>query len=178
MRMNLSQLLGSFAISIALLIGLEIVTSTLLPAFGWHEYRLTFNVLFILFLAIRLNSAGVSWMILGLQIIHSIFSVEGWALGTLAGVIVMISANYLKELLHLTTAIMTMLTVQFFQIIWFLTVTLIICLKISNFEKFGMILWSFIPGSLFLSLISPLLFWILEQIWRIPNDNGPRGVEI
>lgn len=178
MRMRLSQILISFAISAALLIGLEIVTSTILPAFGWHEYRLTFNVLIILFLAIRLDSPAVPWMIMALQMIHSVFSIEGWALGTLAGLIVMTSANYLKDLLHLTTAIMTMITVQLFQMIWFVTVTLIICLKISNFDKFGMIIWSFIPGSVLLSLISPLIFWVLEKIWRVPSDSGPRGVEI
>jgi hypothetical protein len=178
MKMRLSQMIISFAISLALLIGLEIVTATILPAFGWHEYRLTFNVLVILFLALRLDSPTVPWMIMGLQMIHSIFSIEGWALGTLAGLIVMLSANYLKELLHLTTAIMTMITVQLFQMIWYLTVTLIICLKISNFDKFGLIIWSFIPGSILLSLISPILFWILEQIWRVPSDGGPRGVEI
>jgi len=178
MRMRLSQLLISFAISIGLLTGLEIVTSTILPALGWHEYRLTFNVLIILFIALRLDSPMVPWMIMGLQMIHSIFSVEGWALGTLAGLIVMVSANYLKELLHLTTAFMTMITVQLFQMIWYLTVTLIICLKISNFDKFGLIIWSFIPGSILLSLISPILFWILEQIWRVPSEGGPRGVEI
>lgn len=178
MRMRFSQLLISFAVTMALLTGLEIVTSTILPALGWNDYRLTFNVLIILFLAIRLHSAAVPWMIMGLQMVHSIFSIEGWALGTLAGLIVMVSANYLKELLHLTTAIMTMITVQLFQMIWYITVTLIICLKISNFEKFGMIIWSFIPGSILLSLISPILFWILEQIWRVPSDGGPRGVEI
>ena len=178
MRMRFSQLLISFAVTMALLTGLEIVTSTILPALGWNEYRLTFNVLIILFLAIRLHSAAVPWMIMGLQMVHSIFSIEGWALGTLAGLIVMISANYLKELLHLTTALMTMITVQLFQMIWYITVTLIICLKISNFEKFGMIIWSFIPGSILLSLISPILFWILEQIWRVPSDGGHRGVEI
>ena len=178
MRMRFSQLLISFAITVALLTGLEIVTSTILPALGWHEYRLTFNVLIIIFLAIRLDSPTVPWMIMGLQVVHSIFSVEGWALGTLSGLIVMMSANYLKEVLHLTTAFMTMFTVQLFQIIWYITVTVIICLKISNFDKFGMITWSFIPGSILLSLISPVLFWLLEQIWRVPSDSGPRGVEI
>lgn len=178
MRMRLSQMLISFAITLAILIGFEIVTSTLLPALGWTEYRLTFNVLIILFLAIRLDSPAVPWMILALQLVHSIFSVEGWALGTLAGLIVMTSANYLKELLQLTTAFMTMVTVQFFQLIWYLTVTLVICLKISNFEKFGLILWSFIPGSILLSLISPALFWLFGLIWRVPSDGGPRGVEI
>lgn len=178
MRMRFSQILISFAITLALLTGLEIVTSTVLPALGWKEYRLTFNVLVILFLAIRMDSPLVPWLILGLQIIHSIFSIEGWALGTFAGIIVMLSANYLKEILQLSTAFMTMLTVQLFQFIWYLTVTLIICLKISDFEKFGLILWSFIPGSILLSLISPLLFWLLAAVWRVPSDNGPRGVEI
>jgi hypothetical protein len=178
MKMRLSQLLSSFGMTVALLIGLEVITSSLMPAFGWNEYRLTFNVLIIIFLAIRLDSGAVPWMIMGLQVIHSVFSIEGWALGTLAGLIVMISANYLKEILHLTTAVMTMFTVQLFQIIWFLTVTVIICLKISNFDKFGLISWSFIPGSIMLSLFSPVLFWILEQIWRVPSDSGPRGVEI
>jgi hypothetical protein len=177
MRMRLSEIFISFSITAVLMIGLEIVTSTILPALGWHEYRLTFNVLIIIFLAIRLDSPTVPWMILGLQMVHSIFSIEGWALGTLAGLIVMISANYLKELLHLSTAIMTMLTVQLFQMIWYITVTLIICLKISNFEKFGMLIWSFIPGSILLSLISPILFWVLQQIWRVSSD-GTRGVEI
>jgi hypothetical protein len=171
-------MLISFAITVALLIGLEIVTSTIMPVFGWKEYRLTFNVLIILFLAIRMDSPGVPWMILGLQMIHSIFSIEGWALGTLAGIIVMLSANYLKELLHLTTAFMTMLVVQFFQVIWFITVTLVICLKIGDFEKFGLIAGSFIPGSIFLSLISPILFWMLSLIWKVPSQGGHHGVEI
>jgi hypothetical protein len=178
MRMKLSQTLLSFAITLGLLIGLEIVTSTVMPAVGWKEYRMTFNVLIILFLAIRMDSPLVPWLILGLQMIHSIFSIEGWALGTLAGLIVMMSANYLKEVLQLTTAFMTMLTVQLFQVIWYVTVTLVICLKISDFDKFGLILWSFIPGSILLSLISPLLFWMLGMIWKVSRDGGHRGVEI
>lgn len=178
MRMRPSQFFFSFILTIGLLIAFEVVTATFLPLMGWKEYRLTFNVLMILFLAIRLDSPAVPWMILLLQFIHSAFSIEGWALGTLAGLIVMLSANYLKELLHLTTAAMTMITVQLFQVIWFFTVTLVICIKISDFDKFGLIIWSFIPGSFLLSLISPLLFWVLGQIWRVPREGGPRGVEI
>jgi len=178
MRMRLSQVLISFLMTLALLVFSEIVTSTILPALGWKEYRLTFNVLIILFLAIRLNSPLVPWLILVLQSVHAVFSVEGWALGTLAGLIVMISANYLKEVLQLSTAIMTMITVQFFQVIWFLTVSIIICLKISNFENFWMLLWSFIPGSILLSIISPLMFWILESIWKGSRDSGHSGVEV
>jgi hypothetical protein len=178
MKMRFSQLLISFAITLGLLVGFEIVTSAVLPALGWYEYRLTFSVLIIIFLAIRLDSPLLPWMIVLLQVVHSVFSVEGWALGTAAGLIVMLSANYLKELLQLTTPIVTMVTVQIFQFVWYTTVTLIICLKISNFDKLGMILWTFIPGSLFLSIISPFIFWILQKIWRVSSETGPRGVEI
>lgn len=177
MNMKLSQMMIALFMTIALLIGLEIVTATILPLFGWHEYRLIFHVLFIIFLAIRLDTPLVPWLVLILQVIHSAFSVEGWAIGTFAGIIILFSANYLKEILHLTTAFMTMITVQLFQVIWFVTVTCIICLKISDFSKFGMVLWSFVPGSFVLSFISPLLFWSLERIWR-ESSESTRGVGI
>ncbi len=98
MKMRFSQIVFAFILTLGLLIGLEIITSTLLPILGWSEYRLTFNVLIILYLALRLESPMVPWLILILQTVHSAFSVEGWALGTLAGLIVLVSANYLKEL--------------------------------------------------------------------------------
>ncbi len=178
MKLRFSQLMVAYAITLGLLMGLEIVTSSVLPAFGWYEYRLTFNILIIIFLAIRLNSSALPWMIMGFQLVHSIFSIEGWALGTFASLIVMMVANYLKDLLQLTTALVTMITVQLFQLVWYLMVAIVICLKISNFSKFGIILWSFIPGSILLSLISPVLFWLLERIWRVPSEAGPAGVEI
>lgn len=175
--MKLSEIIVSLLMTIALLLGLEVITASLLPALSWHEYRLTFHVLLIIFLAIRLDTPLTPWMILILQLIHSAFSVEGWAIGTFAGIIILLSANYLKELLHLTTAFMTMITVQLFQVIWFLTVSAIICLKISDFSKFGMVVWSFVPGSLILSLISPLLFYFLEKIWR-DSSESTHGVGI
>lgn len=177
MKLKLSQILISLGLTIALLLGLEVVTATLLPALDWHNYRLTFHVLVIIFMAIRLDSPLTPWMILVLQLVHSAFSIEGWAIGTFAGVIVLLSANYLKDLLHLTNALMTMITAQLFQVIWFVTVTIIICLKISDFTKFGMILWSFVPGSIILSIIAPFLFWFLEKIWRGSSENS-HGVGI
>lgn len=178
MRMRLSQVLISFLMTLALLILSELVTSTVLPAIGWHQYRLTFNVLIILFLAIRLNSPLVPWLILGLQMMHAVFSIEGWALGTFAGLVVMIAAGYLKDFLQLSSAVMTMITVQLFQVIWLLTVSVIICLKISDFSNFGMLVWSFVPGSILLSFISPFIFWILESIWSGSRDSGHSGVEV
>lgn len=176
MRMRLSDIIIAFLMTLALLLGFEVITATLLPAIGWNEYRLTFHVLIIIFLAIRLESPLTPWMILILQFVHSAFSIEGWAIGTLSGLAILVSANYLKDLLQLTSALMTMITVQLFQVIWFLTVTCIICLKISDFSKFMMILWSFIPGSILLSIISPLIFWLLGRIWRSSESSSSVGI--
>lgn len=176
MRMRLSDIIIAFLMTLALLLGFEVITATLLPAIGWNEYRLTFHVLIIIFLAIRLESPLTPWMILVLQFVHSAFSIEGWAIGTLSGLAILVSANYLKDLLQLTSALMTMITVQLFQVIWFLTVTCIICLKISDFSKFMMILWSFIPGSILLSIISPLIFWLLGRIWRSSESSSSVGI--
>ena len=178
MRMKLSHLITSFSLTLVLLVIFEIITSTLLPAFGWTEHRLAFNVLVILFMAIRLNSPVLPWLIMILQFVHSAFSIEGWALGTLAGIIVMIVANYLKELLQLTTPIIAMFTALFFQVVWFLTVATVLCLKISSFEKFGVIVWSFVPGSIVLAILSPLIFGLMNLIWRVPAEGFSSGVEI
>lgn len=176
--MKLSHLITSFSLTLILMIVFEVITSSLLPALGWFEYRLALNVLVILFLAIRLNAPILPWLIMTLQFVHSAFSIEGWALGTLAGIIVMIVANYLKELLQLTTPIVAMLTALFFQFVWFLTVAVVLCLKISSFEKFGMIVWSFVPGSIVLAILSPLIFGLMNLIWRVPAEGFSSGVEI
>ncbi len=176
--MKLSQLIISFSLTLALMIVFEVITSSLLPAMGWFESRIALNVLVILFLAIRLNAPILPWLILILQFVHSAFSIEGWALGTLAGIIVMFVANYLKELLQLTTPIIAMFTALFFQFVWFMTVAIVLCLKISSFEKFGMIVWSFVPGSILLAILSPLIFGLLNLIWKVPAEGFSPGVEI
>jgi hypothetical protein len=176
--MKFSHLLVSFSLTLALMIVFEVMTSSLLPAIGWFEYRIALNVLVILFMAIRLNAPILPWLIMILQMVHSAFSIEGWALGTLAGIIVMIAANYLKELLQLTTPIIAMVTALFFQFIWFMTVAIVLCLKISSFEKFGMIVWSFVPGSIVLAILSPLIFALMNLIWRVPAEGFSPGVEI
>lgn len=176
--MKLSHLLISFGLTLALMTIFEIITSSVLPALGWYESRIALNVLVILFLAIRLNAPILPWLIMILQFVHSAFSIEGWALGTLAGIIVMIVANYLKELLQLTTPIIAMFTALFFQFVWFMTVAIVLCLKISSFEKFGMIVWSFVPGSIVLAILSPLIFGLLNLIWRVPAEGFSPGVEI
>lgn len=178
MQPRIIRLLTSIFLTVFILAVLEIATSAVLPAMGWQENRLAFNVLIILFMAIKLNSPLLPWFVFILQMIHSVFSIEGWALGTIAGIIISLFASYIKEILQFTSAIVTMVIVQIFQVLWYLLVLSIICLKLGSFEKFGLMLGNAIPGTFVLSIISPLLFSILDRVWSVENEVGRTGVEL
>jgi hypothetical protein len=116
---------------------------------------------------------------MALQMIHSVFSAEGWAVGTIVGIFISSAVSYLKDVIQFSSAIMTMITVQIFQVIWYFLTTAIICLKLGSFEKFGLILTTTLPATFALSIVSPIIFKVLDRIWRMPDDGfGRSGVEI
>ena len=179
MQPRLIRLILSLLMTLGILIALEIASSAFLPAIGWTQSRLAFNVVIILFMAFKISTPLLPWFVMILQLIHAGFSVEGWALGTLVGIFVSLIASYLKEVLQFSTAIMTIVTVQIFQIIWYLATILIICLKLGSFNNFGMMFWNVIPGTFLLSLISPLVFNLLNKVW--PSEmqvNRSTGMEL
>jgi hypothetical protein len=178
MQPRISRLIFSLIVTLLILIAFEIATSAFLPAIGWRESRLAFNVVVILFMAMRLNSSLLPWFVLVLQFVHSAFSIEGWALGTVVGILVSLSASYLKEVMQFGSAIATMVTVQIFQMAWYVTTISIICLKLGSFETFSMMFWNVIPGTFFLSLISPLIFNLLNKVWPLEVQVNRMGMEL
>lgn len=178
MQPRFARLVISTLVTLGILIALEIGTSALLPALGWHESRLAFNVVIILFMAIKVSTPLLPWLILALQMVHAAFSVEGWALGTLAGVLISVAAAYLKEILQFSSAIATMAIVQVFQIAWWLLTAAIICLKLGSFEKFGLLFGNALPATFVLSIMSPLLFALLDRVWAVENEVGRTGVQV
>jgi hypothetical protein len=178
MQPRISNLVLSALTTLGILIALEIATSAFLPAIGWREYRLAFNVVIILFMALKVTTPLLPWFVMLLQLVHAAFSVEGWALGTLVGIFVSLMASYLKEILQFSSAIATMITVQLFQLVWYLCTIAIICLKLGNFEKFGLMFGNALPGTFFLSILSPFLFSLLNRVWSVESDVSRSGVEI
>lgn len=178
MQPRFANLILSTLITLCLLVAFEIATSALLPALGWRESRLAFNVVIILFMAIKVSSPLLPWFVMLLQLVHSAFSIEGWALGTLAGILVAVTAGYLKEVLQFSSAIATIVIVQLFQVLWYLLTVSIICLKLGSFDKFGLLFWNALPASFLLSLVSPLIFALLTRVWAVDDEVGRTGVQI
>lgn len=178
MRVKLKNLWSPLAMTFGILIFFEIFSSTLLPIVGIQNYRLPFHILIVLYLGFRLETPFLSVLILMFQYVHSLFSIEGWAIGTVAGILICMVCSYLKELLDFSSNVSTILLTLFFQILWFLVQGVLFYLTMDDWayviEKF----WRFIPESIVLSLMSPLVFGLLDFIWRSLNHESVLEDEI
>lgn len=174
MKIKLSDALPSLLITLLMLILLEIIGSTLFPVLGLAKYRLPFNILIILFLGFKLETPILSFLILVVQYFHSLFTIEGWAMGTFAGVFVCILISYFRELIHFSSSVVTVIITQIFQIVWFIFVSGILYFKVGSFGPVLEKLYRFLPESIVISLLAPFFFSLLDKIWKV-SEQGVMG---
>ena len=115
MKYNASEIAIGLLKTLLLLIFVEMFTSAVLPAMGINDFKPAFNVLIVLFIAFKLETPFLPFLILVIQYIHSAFSIEGWGAGTFTGILVSISVRYVRDMLNFTSAISTIVVVQIFQ---------------------------------------------------------------
>jgi hypothetical protein len=156
------------------LVILNIASTTLLSLFGLSYYVIPFHILIILYLGFKIDTPYLPLMILFLEYVHSSFTAQGWEIGTIAGVIISISISYLREILHLNSFGMTVVIVQIFQFIWFLITSVIIYMRTDLFSIIIDRFWRFLPESIFISILAPILFIALDKIW-IKKENSLLG---
>lgn len=172
MKYSVQEVIIGFLKTAVLLIFLEIFSSAILPAMGIINFKPAFNVLIILFLAFKLEVPFLPFLIFFYQYIHSVFSIEGWASGTFAGILIAISVRYVKDMLNFSSAISTIIVVQVFQIAWFVLVALILSIKLGDFSHFLPLFIKYLPESIFLSLISHHFFKLLDNFWRVNSKSN------
>jgi len=167
MKYTLQDIIFGLIKTIVLLVVLEIITTALLPALGISGFKPAFNVLIVLFLAFKLDTPLLPFLILIIQYTHSVFSIEGWAVGTFTGIFISISVKYIKDQLNFSSAISTIIVVQIFQILWFLCVATMFSIKLGSFSNFFPMMIGYIPESIFLSIISHFFFKLLDNFWQL-----------
>lgn len=176
MNAQFKHLLIRMFVTLLILTVLETLASSLFPMFGLTQYRVPFNVLIVLYLTFKLRTPWIPLMILSVQWFHSFFSIEGWEIGTIAGVFVAIVVSYVKDLLHFSSSAITILLTQIFQCLWLAIVMGLLAIKGAEgaylLDKF----WRFIPESLIVSILSPIFFSVLDKIWA-SNERGMLGDE-
>ena len=157
--------------TLGLMLTVEIFSSTVLPWLGLFEYRIPLNILIILFMGFRFETPYIGIFIFIIQYFHGFFSVEGWEMGVIAGVLISLLISYLKELLQFNSALTTSLIVQIFQFIWLIITSSLIYLKNGNMDYLWAKFWRFLPESIFISLMAPIAFAFLGWIWK-KNQGG------
>lgn len=168
--MKIKSLIAAYIFTLLLLILLEVITTAVIPALGLQKYRPSFHLLVIIFMGLRLENPFLPILILIIQFFHSAFTIEGWAYGTFAGVLICLVISKLKDLLHFKSPLVTIVSVQILVLIWFVIESFLIFFRTSDiafiWERFQV----FLPESFLLSLFSPAFFSILHFIWKTDKE--------
>ncbi|MDD0852660.1 hypothetical protein HBN50_06105 [Halobacteriovorax sp. GB3] len=176
MKLQLKNILISQFITLLILIVLEIVSTGILPLLGLQKYTIPFNILIVLFMGFKLETPYIAVLIFLVQYFHSFFSIEGWEMGTIAGVIICIVISYVRDLIHFHSAAATMFVTQVFQVVWFVIVSGLLYLKLDNMDYLVEKFWRFLPESILISLMAPFFFSLLDKIWGV-QERGLLGDE-
>ena len=167
MSSRLTETFLSLFLTVLLLMALEVICTALIPAFGFYHFLLPFNVLFILFLAFRVNSPFLPVFILIIQIFHSVFSVESLAHGTLSGITICLFISYVKSIIEFTTVISTIVITFMAMIVWYVITSVFLYISLGDLDFILNRFWSSLPEYFVISLISPFFFGILGRIWKL-----------
>lgn len=166
MKSKLKDIILPLGVTILILVVLDIISTAFLPVMGMTRYMIPFNVLIVLYMGFKLETKFLAILILVIQYFHSFFSVEGWEVGTIAGVLICIVISYLRDLIHFNSAAMTITVTQIFQTIWFVIVSSLIYMQGGEMSYIWNKFWRFLPESIVISLLAPFFFSILDRIWR------------
>jgi hypothetical protein len=176
-KIKLSQLILALIKTTLLLVLFEIFSTTVIPLLGIHHFKFSPHVLFIIYLCIYMNNVSLPFLILFIEGVHSIFSIDGWAFGTLAGIILGFLMAQLKDLLEIQSTLVTILATFLSYIMWSSLNATFIFLKIGivspNWEQ----LLYFVGEGFILALFAPKLFSFLSHHWQYPDgEPGPRPI--
>lgn len=174
--MKLSKILTSFLLTLVILIVFNICSTVLLPDFGLMKVRVSLNILIVIFMGLRVGHFSLPILILFVQLVESSFTVEGWAHGTFAGVLISIMISLLKDVLHLKSAPVTIVISFILQLAWFFIESFLVLFRLGDINSILYRLQYFIIESIILALLSPVLFKILGALWK--SDEDTIGVSV
>jgi len=164
------------ALTLAVLVVLEVISATIFPLIGIENYQIPFNILIVLYLSFKLDSPYLAVLILLVQYFHSLFSIEGWAIGTFIAVLLSRIIYFFKETIQFFSFPLVILVVQASFLLWFLFSSIFLYFQNNSFAPIWSRFWIFFPESVIASILAPLLFLLLERIWKQDEEATLQGV--
>ncbi len=174
MKTSIQDIIVPLFKTLFMLFILEIITTAVFPMIGLLHFRIPFNILLVLFLGLRVETPYLAILIMTVQYFHSFFSIEGWEMGTITGIVICVLVSYVREMIHFSSWTMTILITQIFQLLWFLVQSTLLYIQLGNLNYILDKGVRFLPQSVIIAILSPFFFFILNKVWRV-NDRGMYG---
>jgi len=107
-----------------------------------------------------------------MRYLHSLFSLEHWALGTCIAIFFHFLFQYLKDILHFSSFVLEGLFNGIFLLFWYTLFALAYYIKYEALAPFLQTPFVFFLQVLFLSFLSPYAFQYLTKIWNLNEKDS------
>ncbi len=144
---------------------LDFLSSSFFPIFQQTYFFPSFHILILIYLAFFQPAHRLPFLVLIIESFHSLFTVEGWALGTITGIIVGNILVLIRDTIQFSSFFATFLLVYAVQVLWSLISGTLLAIKLENWyivESY--VTFSLIQG-IILGLVALPFFKLLEKIW-------------
>lgn len=148
----------------------DILFMIFFPLFSLKWVAISVTQVVIIFLSFSLSYSWLPYGIMLLQITHSLFSLEGWALGTFIGVVLCLIMSRLKAVVQFSGPISIILTTYFGQLAWCLLAGVLTSVKNHDWKFFQLFAMQSLTYGAFTALLAPFIFFLLRNIWLIPSN--------
>ena len=154
----------------------NISVMSIIPEFGFMDFRLDITSVFVVFFALYRRGSWLPWVVLYVEFIQSFFSVTGWGHNVIAGLFVLIIAHILKEFINIKHIFASVIFIEGLLIIRYAILSLFWVLKMEAVGSWPEMMFDYLPQSFFMTLVALPMFKVLEKVW--PSRNLDRDMEL
>ena len=154
----------------------DFISSSLLPTFHQSYIFPPFHLLVIIYLSFYLPPNMLPLLILIIQGFHSLFTVEGWAIGTLNSCLISYGLVLLRDTIQFSSYFSTFFLVYAVQLLWSVFNGFLLSLKVDTWQPLELYLRFSITQGLILALVALPVFKLLQKIWGKENRES-LGIE-
>lgn len=144
---------------------LDFLSTAFIPTFQQTYLFPSFHLLFIIYLSFYQPADRLPFLVLIIQCFHSIFTVEGWALGTITGCLVSYLLILIRDTIQFSSFWATFLLVYGIQVVWSILNGSLLSLKVGQWYPLQSYFTFSLTQGIILGLIALPTFKVLENIW-------------
>ena len=144
---------------------LDFISSSLLPTFHQSYIFPSFHLLIIIYLSFYMPPNILPFLILIIQGFHSLFTSEGWAIGTINSCLISYFLVMMRDTIQFSSYFSTFFLVYGVQVVWSVINGFLLSLKVDNWQPLELYFRFSLTQGLILALIALPVFRLLQKIW-------------